>query len=322
MCNASNHSPDCTCGWGGDGHLGSGGGGGGYGGGGTPFLSGTAQISHLAREYGQSISFPTNCRYCGQEVYAYSNEFGSFVLFDELGWPWPKHDCHLAPAHVRQQAARDDYSEFYGWRMQEAADTFKLTLRRQPTPKGFQATVARTLGRMKFAGKQPFPEVIASFLSQLGSWRNHLVFPATCGQCRKPVHALHLTGGKTVYLDEVFTGHFHSCRDAGKNPPTMTFTEFREAVRGQNIPNAPRTVGARVQGLVVDVLGSEVRLLTAHGVIRNIRLGKPASVFDHLELTLPPPGGVAENVRRLVLLHSASGMRLPGTRLTIVARDG
>ena len=32
---------------------------------------------------------------CGDEVFAHTNGFGDFVLFDRLGWPWPVHDCYL-----------------------------------------------------------------------------------------------------------------------------------------------------------------------------------------------------------------------------------
>jgi hypothetical protein len=32
---------------------------------------------------------------CGEEVFAHTNGFGDFVLFDRLGWPWPIHDCYL-----------------------------------------------------------------------------------------------------------------------------------------------------------------------------------------------------------------------------------
>jgi hypothetical protein len=32
---------------------------------------------------------------CGKEVFAHTNGYGDFVLFDELGWPWPVHRCYL-----------------------------------------------------------------------------------------------------------------------------------------------------------------------------------------------------------------------------------
>ncbi len=43
-----------------------------------------------------SASFPlgpTKCQYCGQDVFYYENSFGSKVFFDELGKPWPIHEC-------------------------------------------------------------------------------------------------------------------------------------------------------------------------------------------------------------------------------------
>jgi hypothetical protein len=32
---------------------------------------------------------------CGEQVFAHTNGYGDFVLFDSLGWPWPIHDCYL-----------------------------------------------------------------------------------------------------------------------------------------------------------------------------------------------------------------------------------
>lgn len=34
-----------------------------------------------------------SCPVCSAKVYYYQNKHGSRVLFDELGWPWPKHYC-------------------------------------------------------------------------------------------------------------------------------------------------------------------------------------------------------------------------------------
>ena len=160
MCNANNHSPDCTCGWGGDGHLGVGGGGGGWSQSENPlpistwFLGGT-YISQMARLHGHAITLPTACRYCGQQVYAYSNEFGSFVLFDELGWPWPKHHCLHAPTHIQRQAREDDYSGFHTWLIESAVERMVPHLRQQAIGKGFQAVVANLLSSQKIRVKQP-----------------------------------------------------------------------------------------------------------------------------------------------------------------------
>lgn len=39
-------------------------------------------------------TFPTRCRECGASVFYFSCSCGSKVFFDELGLPWPVHDCH------------------------------------------------------------------------------------------------------------------------------------------------------------------------------------------------------------------------------------
>ena len=38
-------------------------------------------------------TFPFNCMYCGSEVFFFSCDHGSRVLFDSLGSPWPRHQC-------------------------------------------------------------------------------------------------------------------------------------------------------------------------------------------------------------------------------------
>ncbi len=110
MCNAWNHLPGCTCGFGGEGHLG-----GGYSGGprvrypkesrrgfessGGSFNS--PSMSKLAEELGHSLIFPVMCKYCGEAVYLFASPEGGFAVFDELGPPWPKHWCNrFAEARV------------------------------------------------------------------------------------------------------------------------------------------------------------------------------------------------------------------------------
>jgi len=90
MCNAWNHSPYCTCGWGGIGHLGV-------------RASGTytrhaygseywwvPPITHSFESY---INPNALCPVCGASVFFYQSPNGGRVFFDELGPPWPKHPC-------------------------------------------------------------------------------------------------------------------------------------------------------------------------------------------------------------------------------------
>ncbi len=42
-------------------------------------------------------TFLTRCPLCANPVYFYSNDYGSRVFFDELGWPWQKHECMAQP---------------------------------------------------------------------------------------------------------------------------------------------------------------------------------------------------------------------------------
>lgn len=88
MCNAHNHPPGCTCGWGGDGHIGSGGG----GTGGALYSSALGAPSHFTAL--SSFTDPNaRCPVCGAPVFFYRSPDGGRVFFDEIGPPWPKHPC-------------------------------------------------------------------------------------------------------------------------------------------------------------------------------------------------------------------------------------
>ena len=88
MCNAWNHPPGCTCGWGGDGHLGSRAG---------AYQPLPASPSYRFNPHYRTVSSFTNpnahCPVCGASVFFYQSPHGGRVFFDELGPPWPKHPC-------------------------------------------------------------------------------------------------------------------------------------------------------------------------------------------------------------------------------------
>lgn len=91
MCNAWNHSPGCTCGWGGDGHAG-------YSGF-SSFDTFTARdtshwwVPSLTSTYAGYVNPNASCPVCGAPVFFYQSPSGGRVFFDELGPPWPKHPC-------------------------------------------------------------------------------------------------------------------------------------------------------------------------------------------------------------------------------------
>ncbi|MBS0645425.1 MAG: hypothetical protein JSR97_02380 [Verrucomicrobia bacterium] len=84
MCNAWNHPPGCTCGWGGDGHLGK-------RTDGNTFLNGLRLFD--TRRFDSYVNPNAKCPVCGAAVYFYKSEHGGRVFFDDLGPPWPKHPC-------------------------------------------------------------------------------------------------------------------------------------------------------------------------------------------------------------------------------------
>jgi hypothetical protein len=134
MCNAWNHSPGCTCGFGGDGHLG---GSGSYG------LLSTLESDFYKRIY-EKISYSqlridktryesyvnpnAVCPVCGASVYFYQSPDGGRVFFDDLGPPWPKHPCtdnkELPARNQQTNNARPTWTE-HGW---VPIDSFAPTL--------------------------------------------------------------------------------------------------------------------------------------------------------------------------------------------------
>lgn len=89
MCNAWNHPPDCTCGWG---HAGSGSGSVYRAYGASSYSAPRFAPSNSVWRYRDDFCAPTTCPRCGKEVYFIRHNGGS-VWVDSLGWPWPKHGC-------------------------------------------------------------------------------------------------------------------------------------------------------------------------------------------------------------------------------------
>jgi hypothetical protein len=92
QCYAKNHPPGCQCGY--NPHY--------VDGNHTPSplhhyskgqkLSKTSAIGLVSYRSSSSRNHGTECKYCGKRVYYVEHNEGK-VFFDELGWPWPIHDC-------------------------------------------------------------------------------------------------------------------------------------------------------------------------------------------------------------------------------------
>jgi hypothetical protein len=82
LSNAWNHEPDCTCGWGGEGHRGR-----------SPGGYAISPIGCFRWQHrDEDFCRPTTCPRCRASVFFVRHNGGS-VWFDELGHPWPKHAC-------------------------------------------------------------------------------------------------------------------------------------------------------------------------------------------------------------------------------------
>lgn len=76
-CNGFGHALDCECGWGGE-------------------FFGNEGFRYSLQHW-QRLDSHTNpnakCPRCGANVFFYRSPDGGCVFFDELGSPWPKHEC-------------------------------------------------------------------------------------------------------------------------------------------------------------------------------------------------------------------------------------
>jgi hypothetical protein len=113
-CNAWNHSPHCTCGWGGVGYE-------------VNYRSGDSSSWYWQNS--DSYTSPNaRCPTCNAQVFFYRSPFGGRVYFDELGPPWPKHPCtdsnyaalparhKLFPAVVAGYKSTQEIRREPGWR--------------------------------------------------------------------------------------------------------------------------------------------------------------------------------------------------------------
>ena len=75
-CNAWNHPPNCTCGWGG------------------VFYGLGVRTERYYWQVSDSYTNPNaTCPTCRARVFYYESPFGGKVYFDHMGPPWPKHPC-------------------------------------------------------------------------------------------------------------------------------------------------------------------------------------------------------------------------------------
>lgn len=102
MCNAWNHPPGCTCGWGGEGAA-------------SPLQTTPRLASSISPNCLNSYTIPNaSCPVCGTSVYFYVSPHGGRVFFDDLGPPWPKHSCTDLGGSV--SVASESVKTSYKWR--------------------------------------------------------------------------------------------------------------------------------------------------------------------------------------------------------------
>lgn len=63
----------------------------------TPWKAG-----HARSDLCVPLTYPTICPVCDADIFFHTNGNGDVVFFDELGWPWPKHECLSTEDGIRE----------------------------------------------------------------------------------------------------------------------------------------------------------------------------------------------------------------------------
>lgn len=63
--------------------------------------------------YTVNNTYPTKCPGCGADVYYYQSKSGGKVFFDELGFPWPKHDCDALLEIITEELELIEKEKFF-----------------------------------------------------------------------------------------------------------------------------------------------------------------------------------------------------------------
>lgn len=110
MCNAYGHPLGCECGFGGEFYSNS-----------SSFIT----TPNLGRQYGTFTRFMSShttpnykCRICKALCFFYQSPYGGRVVFDELGYPWKKHECfrkniEIESANLSTSSISRDWSFLY-----------------------------------------------------------------------------------------------------------------------------------------------------------------------------------------------------------------
>ena len=64
----------------------------------------------------RTVTFKTKCRECDSIIYIFMCNHGSCVLFDDLGPPWPFHDCDVPWTRGLTRTHHEDGSISVPWR--------------------------------------------------------------------------------------------------------------------------------------------------------------------------------------------------------------
>lgn len=302
MCNAWNHPPGCTCGWGGEGHLGSA-----YGhvwhGGmlGDPFQH-PGLLRQIAVRHRISFSIPTKCWYCGQQIYIYANEYGSVVLFDELGWPWPKHDCPNAPADLKGDSLRRP-AAFMARMPAQQSRWFQgvlesLEAEGKDSSYAAVAKIPQAVLNGQYDSQRPTLEFLRH-LSQANRLRRGIFLPLPCASCTADIWAYVPTSGDPYIAEVRGNGSLrpHRCGTTGTSrvsivraclPRTLSWREVEVRLRAASNRWRITKPDETVIGFVTDHIDGHLRIKTFLGDVVSVPSSVKHPVYT-LVVSAPDP---------------------------------
>lgn len=290
-------------------------------------------LRQIAVRHQTSFSIPTKCWYCGQQIYIYVNEYGSVVLFDELGWPWPKHDCPQAPADLKGHSVQRPAA--FMARMPHGHSRWFQTVLEDLEAKGKDSSYAaatKVPGAVlsgQYDSQRPTLEFLRH-LSHANRLRRGLFLPLECASCTADVWAFVPTSGDPYIAESRSDGSFrpHRCGTRGTSrvsivraclPRTVSWREVEVRLRAASSRSRPSKPEETIIGFVTDQVDGHLRIKTLLGDVMSVPSSVNHPIYT-LVVSAPDPFELGSFVIRAPTLEQFMH-GLPGSMPKIVSEE-
>lgn len=290
-------------------------------------------LRQIAVRHQTSFSIPTKCWYCGQQIYIYVSEYGSVVLFDELGWPWPKHDCPHAPADLKRHSVQRPAA--FMARMPHGHSRWFQTVLEDLEAKGKDSSYAaatKVPGAVlsgQYDSQRPTLEFLRH-LSHANRLRRGIFLPLECASCTADVWAFVPTSGEPYIAESRSDGSLrpHRCNTKGTSrvgivraclPRTVSWREIEVKLRAAPSRPRPTKPDETIIGFVTDQDEGHLRIKTLLGDVVSVPSSVNHPIYT-LVVSAPDPFKPGSFVIRAPTLEQFMH-GLPGSMPKIVSEE-